>query len=75
MKTAGKLLVMLGMCSAVLTAGAAKIGDAAPKLKADKWIQGDAVEIKKGQITVVEFWATWCPPMPHFHTALERDLQ
>ncbi len=76
MKTAGKLLVMLGMCSAVLTAGAAKIGDAAPELKADKWIQGDAVEIKKGQITVVEFWATWCPPcrtsIPHLNDLYKK---
>ncbi len=76
MKTAKKLIVLLGMCSAVMTAGAAKIGDAAPELKIGKWIQGDGVEIKKGQITVVEFWATWCPPcrtsIPHLNELYKK---
>ena len=52
-----------------------KAGDAAPVLKADKWLQGAGVTaFEPGKVYVVEFWATWCGPcvamMPHL-----ADLQ
>jgi hypothetical protein len=36
-----------------------KVGDPAPALKADKWLQGDEVKaFELGKVYVVEFWAT-----------------
>jgi thiol-disulfide isomerase/thioredoxin len=51
------------------------VGDAAPPVKADKWLQGKEVKgFEKDHVYVVEFWATWCGPcivmMPHM-----SDLQ
>ena len=38
------------------------IGDPAPAIHADEWLTGDAVEIEKGKIYFVYFWATWSAP-------------
>lgn len=54
-----------------------KIGDMAPKPVVDHWLGGDAVvAYEKGNVYVVEFWATWCAPcikaMPHLSELAER---
>jgi len=56
----------------------AKICDPATKLKGLQWIKGGPVELKKDTISVVEFWATWCPPcrvsIPHL-TKLQKKFK
>ncbi|MCB0833511.1 MAG: TlpA family protein disulfide reductase [Bacteroidetes bacterium] len=57
-------LILMAGWSIVLAPGeGAKVGEAAPKLSVDEWIQGTPVsDFQKGTAYVVEFWGTWCSP-------------
>jgi thiol-disulfide isomerase/thioredoxin len=53
------------------------IGDPAPPLRVRSWIKGTPVQqLKKGQVYVVELWATWCAPcrcaMPHLSALSQK---
>ncbi len=54
------------------------LGGPAPKITGLTWIKGGPVEIKKGTVYVIEFWATWCPPcrytIPHL-TELQKKYK
>lgn len=46
------------------------VGDPAPPLTIARWVTGEPIAgLEPGQVYVIEFWATWCPPcrtsMPH----------
>lgn len=60
----------LAVCIHAQSPPSLKVGTRAPKIEASKWLKGTEVkELKKGEVYVVEFWATWCPPciesIPH----------
>ena len=52
------------------------IGDDAPGLDIEQWVSGGETTIERGQVYIVEFWATWCVPckasIPHLNE-LQND--
>jgi len=73
------LAVLVSVPTGVDAASASgKLGQPAASLNGLQWIKGGPVEITKGSVYVVEFWATWCPPcrtsIPHL-TELQHKFK
>jgi len=66
----GLIVAIVGLTPLAVRGEGLTIGDPAPPIAVSKWVKGDKVEkFEKGQLYVVEYWATWCGPcivsIPH----------
>jgi thiol-disulfide isomerase/thioredoxin len=73
------LLVSLILPSAAMAEGTKlfplMVGDRAPEIRVGQWVKGEPVKsFQRGQVYLLDFWATWCGPcrrgIPHLN-----DLQ
>src|SRR5215475_9305875 len=77
MKNSLWLIALAALLAVSSNAATLKAGDTAPKLRAGRWIQREAIkEFEKGKAYIVEFWATWCPPcresIPHLNETYKK---
>jgi thiol-disulfide isomerase/thioredoxin len=75
-----RILLTTALCLLMATTVSAQrqklqVGDPAPGLDIEEWVKGGETGIEKGQVYIVEFWATWCVPcrasIPHL-TQLQK---